>query len=226
MEKLWVNRYTYVVSKTNISFIVDFKYDFWELYKDGGSPVTIIEYMGYRPEVLGRRRIYGIAYHIKEQATSPRGLKNNRKKPVAVTEKDCENLAPSSTIKKLQHEVEYLRQEIELLKNSWRENRRNIEFIGHPLYLLRWMIQEFEIEFVPEWKIAVYGKSLHFNETRCICWNRKERHPQMQSYFENALSFCLRVYTCCFHVWTDRSKFPHVLRSLKKPKICFVKPLS
>lgn len=72
--------------------------------------------MGYRPEVLGRRRIYGIAYHIKEQATSPRGLKNNRKKPVAVTEKDCENLAPSSTIKKLQHEVEYLRQEIELLK--------------------------------------------------------------------------------------------------------------
>jgi len=125
MEELRSNKYTRVVTVSNISFTLDFKYDFWELYKDGGSPVTIIESMGYRPEVLGRKRIYGIACHIKEQANSPRGLKNNRKKPVTVTERDCDSLSPTSTMRKLQHEVEYLRQEIEFLKKiSRRENNK------------------------------------------------------------------------------------------------------
>ena len=121
MEELRSNKYTRIVEKDHISFTPEFREDFWDLYKGGISPVTIMESMGYKPEVLGRKRIYGIACHIKEQAQSPEGLNYKKKKPVVVTEKDCEQLSPTATIRKLQHEVEYLRQEIEFLKKIARQ---------------------------------------------------------------------------------------------------------
>ena len=73
----------------------------------------------YDPAVIGDSRVKGIAYHITKEAESPEGLHEGRRTPRkarAVTVEEIASSAPSHSLRRLQAEVSYLRQEVDFLK--------------------------------------------------------------------------------------------------------------
>ena len=118
------NPYTYAVTPHILSFTKAFKNLFWDEYQTGAIPRQILEQCGYPADVLGKQRIWGIAHTIKKQYYSEEGLREGslqRKKPSGDNPVTTEE-----AVAKLQHEVEYLRQEIEFLKkiSSIRSTRK------------------------------------------------------------------------------------------------------
>lgn len=114
IEMLRSNPYTYAVTPHVISFTKEFKELFWEEYQAGIIPRQILEKYGYPAEVLGKQRIWGIAHTIKAQFYSEDGLHEGslqKKTPSAISSGTTEE-----AVAQLQHEVEYLKQEIEFLK--------------------------------------------------------------------------------------------------------------
>ncbi len=74
MEMLRGNQYTYAVTPRILSFTKEFKELFWKEYQDGAIPRQILEKYGYPADILGKKRIWGIAHVIKKQYYSPEGL--------------------------------------------------------------------------------------------------------------------------------------------------------
>lgn len=106
----------YVKSATvkMIRFTTTFKEEFWKQYQNGKPPVSIITEMGFNPDVLGASRINGITQHIKEQANSGSGFRDERQ-PSTLSE-NTDNLVPSKALIHLQHEIAYMKQELEFIK--------------------------------------------------------------------------------------------------------------
>ncbi len=105
MEMLRVNQYTYAVTPRILSFTKEFKELFWKEYQDGAIP----------RQILGKKRIWGIAHVIKKQYYSPEGLHEGPlPKAGQASAADCKTT--EEQVKQLQGEVKYLRQEIEFLK--------------------------------------------------------------------------------------------------------------
>lgn len=124
IEKLRHNPYTYTVTPHVISFTKEFKELFWKEYQTGANPRQILEQYGYPTEILGKERIWGIVYTIKKQYYSEEGIHEgslHRKKF-----SDADSATTEETLVKLQHEVEYLKQEMEFLKkiSSIRSTRK------------------------------------------------------------------------------------------------------
>lgn len=124
IEMLRSNPYTYTVTPHILSFTKEFKELFWKEYQAGAVPRQILEQYGYPAEVLGKERIWGIAHVIKKQYYSEEGLHEGslqRKK----SSDDSPATAQEALIK-LQHEMEYLKQEVEFLKkiSSARSTRK------------------------------------------------------------------------------------------------------
>lgn len=115
VEMLRGNKYTFAVTPHMLSFTKEFKELFWEEYQAGAIPRQILEKYGYPAEVLGKKRIWGIAHVIKNQYHSPEGLHEGPLlKQGKRTDKDAQTT--EELVSKLQGEVEYLRQELEFLK--------------------------------------------------------------------------------------------------------------
>ena len=114
MEMLRSNPYTYAVTPHILSFTKEFKELFWKEYQEGEIPRHILEKHGYPADVLGKERIWGIAHTIKGQYYSEKGLREGslKKNPSAGT--PC--ATTEEAVRRLQGEVQYLRQEIEFLK--------------------------------------------------------------------------------------------------------------
>lgn len=101
------NRYTLKVTEAQISFTKEFKEQFWLYYCNGMTSKQILSKCGYNPDMFGKSRIKGlrgmILKEMKErdcfQHTANPGVMNSAKE-----------------LKQLQHEVKYLRQEVEFLK--------------------------------------------------------------------------------------------------------------
>lgn len=87
------NPYTYQVTTQKIRFTAEFKQAFWDLYRSGTSPVLVMRQLGYDIDLLGKERIRGIRTVVQRQA-----------------------LPPEQTLKRMQGEITYLRQEMELKK--------------------------------------------------------------------------------------------------------------
>ena len=107
----------YVKSATSkmIRFTAEFKEEFWRQYsEEHKSPQQIMKDLGFDVEVLGANRINGILIHIREQARSGEGCWDVRK----VYSDNERPLPPSKAILKLQHELEYLKQEVEFIKKN------------------------------------------------------------------------------------------------------------
>jgi len=114
VEMLRSNPYTYAVTPHILSFTKEFKELFWKEYQGGEIPRQILEKHGYPADALVQERILGIAHTIKGQYYSEEGLREGSLKrnpsagtPCATTEE---------TVRQLQNEVQYLRQEMEFLK--------------------------------------------------------------------------------------------------------------
>ena len=110
------NPYTKNVTGKYIRFTVEFKEKFLEMRKEGMLPRNIIKQLGYDINILGEARINGIGQHIKEQARSADGLRENR----IYNFSNKNNNTPSKVLIHLESEVEYLKSEIEYIKKLFK----------------------------------------------------------------------------------------------------------
>jgi hypothetical protein len=127
-ELVKIRQNPYVKSATvhMIRFTSVFKEEFWEQFGKGKSPVDIMRTMGFDIDVLGESRIRGIAQHIREQVESGTGFRDVRQTPLLNGAAD-KPLPPSKALLHMQHEIAYLKQELEFIKKiilADREARR------------------------------------------------------------------------------------------------------
>ena len=87
---------------------------FYNEYLTGVLPREILRRYGYPVEILGKRRIWGIAHCIKKEYESNgsfRDVRSSRPAPAR-----SEELTSEQQIKQLQQKLDYLTQEVEFLK--------------------------------------------------------------------------------------------------------------
>lgn len=119
------NPYTYRVFKNSVRFTVEFKEAFVSQYEAGMSPRKIVEGFGYDAELLGRRCISSLYRNFKKQQASPEGLHegSSRRRKLQPGSTDYESVSPGRAMRLMQHELLYLRQEVEFLKKIIRVDR-------------------------------------------------------------------------------------------------------
>ena len=115
VEMLRNNPYTYSVTPSTLYFTKEFKELFWQEYQKGEIPRQILDKYGYPADVLGKKRIWGIAHNIKDQYYSEEGLREGSLKRDASAENGHEI---EETVRQLQREVRQLRKEIEGIKKA------------------------------------------------------------------------------------------------------------
>lgn len=120
MKILEDNPYTLRVTKNKLSHTAEFKKIFWTKYQAGESPRKILTDLGYDPNMFGQKRIDSLVQHIKKQALSGNGFSegSNRTKRIKIVSN--EEFTPES-FTQMQHEVLYLKQEVEFLKKITKE---------------------------------------------------------------------------------------------------------
>lgn len=118
IQLLKCNPYTYRVTESQILYTKEFKEEFWRRYQEGEGPKAIVEALGYDPDILGQYRINGLQINIKKQASRPGGFREGkgRKKQLKSGLYSVDENPSDETIVKMQHELMYLRQEVEFLK--------------------------------------------------------------------------------------------------------------
>jgi len=113
------NPNTFEVSTYRLAFTREAKERILELSAAGKSARGIVIELGYDPEMLGDSRVKNIAYYVRLEAESGRGLhqgyaKRSMKRitstQIAGLEENAESYA------RLKNEVIYLREEVEFLK--------------------------------------------------------------------------------------------------------------
>ena len=135
------NPYIYSVTETRITLTKEFKELFMTAYKAGESPRKILEDHGFDISIIGERRIWSFSQHIRteykkygefhegygprSEAASP-DAPSDAAKPVSQTDE----------IKQLRHEVDYLKQEMEFLKNFPRSELQGIRCTAHERFFL------------------------------------------------------------------------------------------
>lgn len=129
IQMLRKNPYTYSVTRLRLAFTKEFKEIFYSEYQAGELPRQILVDHGYDPEVLGERRVWGIAGHIREQYQKYGGFHEGNARPGQENADPLSLDSPVSEkqeLKQLRHEVDYLRQEVEFLKkiSSLRTTRK------------------------------------------------------------------------------------------------------
>ena len=112
------NPYTYKVTESQIFYTKEFKEEFWRRYQAGELPRAIVEALGYDPDMIGQYRINGLQINIQKQAQRPEGFTEGkgRRKGRKTELYDVDNHPSEEIIVKMQHELLYLRQEVEFLK--------------------------------------------------------------------------------------------------------------
>jgi hypothetical protein len=112
------NPYTYRVTESQIFYTKEFKEEFWRRYQEGETPRKIVEELGYDPDMLGTARLSGLQINIKKQALRPGGFTEGkgRKKSLKSGMYSVDYNPSDETVVKMQHEIMYLRQEVEFLK--------------------------------------------------------------------------------------------------------------
>lgn len=109
------NPNTYRVSENTLSFTKEFKEKFYNDYLHGKGPRNILRENGYSPEVLGKKRIDGLAASIKRQHELYGEFHDEPLRPGQALKPE-EGKAPEEEIRELKAQVEYLKQEVEFLK--------------------------------------------------------------------------------------------------------------
>ena len=116
MKELLKNPYTLKVTKNQLSHTAEFKKVFWTKYQAGESPRKILTDLGYDINMFEQKRIDSLVQRIKKQASSGKGY--NRTKRMKMVSN--EEMTPES-FAQMQHEVLYLKQEVEFLKKITKE---------------------------------------------------------------------------------------------------------
>ena len=121
MKILMQNPYTLKVTEHQLSHTAEFKKIFWTKYQAGNAPRKILEDLGYDVSMFEQKRIDSLVQHIKKQALSGKGFTEgaNRTKRTKIVSN--EDFTPES-FAQMQHEVLYLKQEVEFLKKITKES--------------------------------------------------------------------------------------------------------
>lgn len=107
IKQFRLNPYTYSVTDSNIRFTAEFKKMFWQQYQEGKIVRDIFVDAGYDVEALGDGRIYNFSHNLTIAVKAGRDFSEGySKRP-----------NPDSTkLSALEHEVLYLRQQVDFLK--------------------------------------------------------------------------------------------------------------
>ena len=115
-EELKKNKYTFKVQKDRIFFTKEFKQLFWTKYQAGLTPRKIIKELGYDLSYFSQGQIDGLVQHLRKKTIAgeefPEGYPRERRPNI--TPPPIDNSEQS--MQYLQHEITYLRQEVEFLK--------------------------------------------------------------------------------------------------------------
>ena len=131
-NKLRENPYIYSVTNTRITLTKEFKELFWAAFQGGDDPRSILLNYGFDIDLLGDSRIRSIATHLREEYMAygefHQGYQKCKQPSSNVLSEEASDTLSSdrAQLKKLQHEVDYLKQEIEFLKkiSSIRNTRK------------------------------------------------------------------------------------------------------
>ena len=115
------NPYTVRMTEDVLYLSKEFKELFYKDYLAGAIPRDILEKYGYPQAVLGKQRIWGISHTIRKQFEKTGEFRDVRTQNSSVTAK-----SPEEKIRQLEHQVNYLTQEVEFLKkiSSIRSTRK------------------------------------------------------------------------------------------------------
>lgn len=116
VQKFRENPYTFQVSHSRISFTREFKELYWKEYRGGTAAEQILSKYGYDPEVLGSNRVYGLTQLVRREFEQYQNFYSGPRPADPKTKKTVSPSNDAGAIRALQHEVEYLKQEIEFLK--------------------------------------------------------------------------------------------------------------
>lgn len=112
-EELRKNPYTIRVTAHILSFSKEFKELFYREYMSGHRPKEILERYGYPTEIFSKERLEGIRYNITAEYRRYGCFSDIRSTKAT---QSGEKLLQEDKIRKLEHQVEYLTQEVEFLK--------------------------------------------------------------------------------------------------------------
>ena len=125
MEQLRNNPYTYKVSPGKIHFTAEFKEKFYQLRQEGLTLNEVIVSLGYDTDVLGEKRIDGISHLINKAVREGKGFCEGIAPRTSILDEEYPELTRENFLK-MQHELLYLRQEMEFLKkiSSIKDSRK------------------------------------------------------------------------------------------------------
>ena len=108
------NPYVAKISEMSITYTVEFKERFYREYKDGNAPSFILRGMGFDPRVLGKKRIDRFVVNVKKYEAHDEDFHDRRKDSSGHPR--IRDLTSEEKISRLEHQVQYLKQENEFLK--------------------------------------------------------------------------------------------------------------
>ena len=123
MAILKENKYTYSVSPNTISFTIEFKKEFWKRYQAGERPREIVEALGYNYQMLGETRVSGLQGMIKKQALAGNFREGQHASYAISNHPDYSSMPDDQKLRAMEHELYYLRHEMEFLKKILRPNK-------------------------------------------------------------------------------------------------------
>ncbi|MFA5036368.1 MAG: HTH domain-containing protein [Candidatus Izemoplasmatales bacterium] len=121
VEILRINQYTYNVTNRSIKFTTEFKQLFYDKIQEGLHPRKIIEELGYDINILGIKRSYGIALHIKEEHRINGEFHEGRMTSTIEQRLSKNEISPSKALIQMNTRVTFLEQQIEYLKKILQE---------------------------------------------------------------------------------------------------------
>jgi len=123
IDTLRSNKYTYSVSPNTISFTTEFKKEFWKRYLTGHSPREIVKALGYDDQMLGTTRISGLQVMIKKQAKEGKFREGQHASYAVSNHPDYSCMPDDQKLYAMEHELYYIRQEMEFLKKILRPDK-------------------------------------------------------------------------------------------------------
>lgn len=115
IKQLRENPYTLKVTNSKIFFTKEFKQEFFRKRQEGLTLRETIISLGYDPDVLGSKRIDGISHLINKALREGREFSEGISPRTSILDEPCPEVTRENFIK-MQHELQYMRQEIEFLK--------------------------------------------------------------------------------------------------------------
>lgn len=122
IKELKANPYTLQVSDKRIFFTIEFKKVFWTKYQSGMSPRAIFKELNYNLDYFGQKQIDSIVQRVKKEALAGEFTEGyQRYKRMKIKEPELSN--PEQALQQMQHEMLYLRQEVEFLKKVLKKDK-------------------------------------------------------------------------------------------------------